>query len=304
MLTPFAVVNALTIDPTYDSSVTGLSYFSQVQSAVNYAIGQYQALYSDPITINITISATTGILGESNTKLQLADYTTVRNALIADAKTTNDATSILSLGPTDPTNGATFLVPFAEAKAIGLRSATDTATDGTFFFGSDQTYTFDPNNRAAPGAYDFIGVAEHEFSEIMGRIGIIGQNLTGGPDYSPYDLFAFTAPNVRSLSANDTNAYFSINDGVTNLRVFNGPGNGGDLRDWADGQGVDAYNAFASIGQREDISNVDQTAMDVIGYDLVPEPSPLAMVVIGWVCLFTVMCHRRRSGRFVGAGQS
>jgi hypothetical protein len=30
--------------------------------------------------------------------------------------------------------------------------------------GAGYSFTFDPNNRAVPGKYDFIGIAEHEIS--------------------------------------------------------------------------------------------------------------------------------------------
>ena len=52
----------------------------------------------------------------------------------------------------------------------------DLSNDGTFTFGGGFSYTYDPNNRAVAGKFDFIGVAMHEISEIMGRIGLMGEN--------------------------------------------------------------------------------------------------------------------------------
>ena len=63
--------------------------------------------------------------------------------------------------------------------------------DGTFFFGTNQTYTFDPDNRKVPGAFDFIGTAEHEFSEIMGRTSQLTNNGFG---ILPFDLFRSLRP--------------------------------------------------------------------------------------------------------------
>jgi len=47
------------------------------------------------------------------------------------------------------------------------------------------------------GRFDYIGVAMHEMSEIMGRIGLMGANLDGNPDYMMMDLLHYTGANVR-----------------------------------------------------------------------------------------------------------
>ena len=145
---------ALVIDPTFSRSVTRLSNAAQVESAVNYVIQQYESLFSDSITINITIAATSNssVLGESDTNLLTGySYSQVRNALSTHATTANDAIAVASLGAADPTGGANFLVPQAEAQALGLDSPTDPKSAGTFTFGTSLSYTFDPNNRAVAG---------------------------------------------------------------------------------------------------------------------------------------------------------
>src|SRR5437868_4941804 len=61
--------HALTINTTFDSTVNNLGNSAQWISAWNYAAGQFQVQYSDPITINITFKAGGG-LGSSSTNLQ------------------------------------------------------------------------------------------------------------------------------------------------------------------------------------------------------------------------------------------
>jgi hypothetical protein len=167
----------------------------------------------------------------------------------------------------------------AQRKALGL-ALDDMTTDGTFTFGGGFTYTYDPANRAVPGAFDFIGVTMHEYSEIMGRIGLMGQNIFGQADYMCFDLFHYTGAGVRGLN-NGPGRSFSINNGTNLLKAFNNAAMfGGDLQDWAAGAN-DSFNAFSSSGVQNDLTDVDLRVMDVIGYNRVvtatPTPTPTAV---------------------------
>src|SRR4051812_34792443 len=64
--------SALTINTTFTASVTGLSNAAAVQNAFNYAATQFQNLYSDPITLNISVASTStiGALDGSSTSLE------------------------------------------------------------------------------------------------------------------------------------------------------------------------------------------------------------------------------------------
>ena len=281
---------ALTINLTYDPDSTfttaGLSAADIVnmKAAASYAASQFTDNFTDSVNVNIKVTAVSGrmTLGSSNTSLvSVSSYAALRGAVSTDSTTADDATVLSaggSLPSTDPIGSAhTYLVTRAEAKALRLR-ADDFAIDGTFTFGGGFSYTYDPANRAVSGKMDFIGVAMHEFSEIMGRIPLMGENLSGSPDYMLMDLFHYTGAGARGLN-NGPSRFFSIDNGTTLLKAFNFPnGNGSDPQDWASGTN-DCFNAFASSSVKNDLTPVDLRVMDVIGYDFAsssPTPTPTA----------------------------
>jgi hypothetical protein len=259
----------LVFNITYDSSVSSApaGFTSAMTDAINY----YESVFNDPITINIDVGwgevagqSLSGALGASETNLGVFSYSQVKAALAADAISADDATAVTSLPGGDPTGGGSFVLSTAEAKALGL--GTGAAVDGYVGFSSSVNYTFNPNNRAVSGAYDFIGVAEHEISEVMGRIALLGTPLGGlSHTYSALDLFRYSSPGARQLAAGNT-AYFSLDGGNTDLNNFNTL-SGGDEGDWASGGGNDAYNASAHSGVALPVTPNDLRVMDAIGWD-------------------------------------
>jgi hypothetical protein len=299
-------LSAITFNLNYDPDATftaaGLSVTDiiDMKAATSYAASQFTNNFNDPIHVNVRITAVsgTGTLGSSNTSLLSTSYTSIRNKALADSSTADDATSLGAGGSypvADPVSGShAFWVSRAEAKALAIIGDDAVTSDGTFTFGGGFSYTYDPNNRAVSGKIDFVGVAMHEVSEIMGRIGLLGTDLgsNGVPDYMLMDLFHYTGAGTRGINGGAGRS-FSIDNGTTLLKAFNNV-SGGDTQDWASGTN-DAFNAFSSSGVLNALSAVDLRVLDVIGYNFapVPEPSSIVLCVLGAVgCI--VAAKRRK----------
>lgn len=267
----------LTFDPDSNFTAAGLSAqnITDMKAACTYAANQFTSRYSDPINVNIKVTASPGTsdFGSSTAFFLPVDtYNNLRAAFAADSKTADDATTVGSGGSLPPgadpiPTAHQYNVTRAQAKALGLRPD-DMQNDGTFNFGGGHPWTYDPNNRNVAGKFDFIGVAMHEYSEIMGRNSIMGdpQFNPSTPNYAAFDLFHFTGAGTRGLN-NGAGRFFSFNNGTSLLIAFNNnAANGGDLQDWA-GPAADPFNAFGPPGEQDDLTPVDLQTMDVIGYD-------------------------------------
>ena len=308
-ITPLAVLTALavtgtaqaalTFASTFDSTVTSRADSAQIQAAFHYAENLVSAQYSDNITVRINVGMeNNNVAGGSslfsNNRI-VTDYAGVRNALIGDATSANDATAtgLANLPVADPSGGATrWVVPSAQAKALGL--ITDQSLfDGDISFGGTTTeWNFNVNNRAQTGLYDFVGTALHEISEVMGRTSQLDNT---GYGFLPFDLFRFTGNGTRgAFSAPLTGVYFSFDNGASNLKNYN-DGPPGDNQDWALGDPNDPFNASSSPGYQRDMTGVDLKVIDVIGYNqVVPEPSTSILAAVG---LVGIILRRKRSQR-------
>ena len=200
------------------------------------------------------------------------NYLAVQTAL-----SSHDAGVIIPI--TNTTTSNNFFVTNAEAKALGLISGSSTGIDGYIGIGKSSSINFSAEFTGTIGAtqYDGVGIAAHELSEVMGRIGMEGGTLgTTHNVYTPLDLFRYTSPGVLDLTP--TSGYFSINAGAggeTNLNTYNNPANGGDAADWASTVANDAYDAFGTPGVITNVSSTDLIEVAALGYHLNGSPTKI-----------------------------
>ena len=221
-------VEALQINPVYDSSVTSRSDFSQIKSAFGQAGDAWSNVLSDNVTVNIRVSwgsvggyvLGNGTLGGSLDSLYgYFTYSQMKGWLSGDASTDSDKTANKNLPLVSTVAGNKFVLASAQAKALGLISGKNTAYDGYIGFGNGSKYDYNRSDGISAGYFDFVGLAMHEIDHVLGHFSGIGDGYA-----TAFDLFR-CSNGVPSFS-NSAASYFSIDGCKTNLANFNNTGSG------------------------------------------------------------------------------
>jgi hypothetical protein len=280
----------------WDSSTNSapLNFRAGVKTAVQYFLNHF----ASPVTITLNVGwgevagqrMSSGALGESETNIYQYSYSQLYGAMANQATTgsPDQVSAAASLpnpvtSPNGPIGGSPhYWVSSADAKALNLPLPTGASSvDGWVGFGSRYSWWFGPGTGTqGSNQYDFVSVAEHEISEVMGRISLLGASINDGGtivtnSYENMDLFRYSSAGTRSLVGGQT-AYLSFDSGNTHLLNFNTT-SGGDWGDWqssgTNSAGNDVYDAFSSSGHVDLVSAVDNREMNVLGYTLT---SPIA----------------------------
>lgn len=258
----------MNIQFTWDNSVANAP--DGFKSAMAFAASEIDSIITSPGVINLAVGwgeaagapLQPGDAGEGGPYSFTANggYDELLTALRSHSDSATDRAVLASLPANAPTAVGGFFNTTAQQKAWGLLPVDAPGIDGVIGFNADLSYTFDPANRAAPGKYDMIGLAEHEITHALGRIGGDGA----------FKLSNYVAPGVLNTS-NSPGAYFSIDGGVTNLADYQ---SFGDTADWNPShQAENAFTALTFPGVANLITPVDVRLMDAIGFS-VQQPTP------------------------------
>ena len=260
----------------YGQGAVGNAAPAGFYSAVNYVTNYYDTLFTNNVTININVSygsildpytntyshLSSGDLGESYENSEApTNYASARNVLLSE-----DAPGASTLPPSSPDAGSLYMGS-AEAKALGFLGASS-ALDGSVGISANTAWDFTPNTTPTANQYYLVGALEHEISEVMGRV----SDLDTPGEYTVADLYRYSAPGVRDLATGGkgSTAYFSIDNGTTNLGSWNNQISNGDLADWYPQgpapAGNDAYNNYNNSGVINVVSPVDITLMEALGW--------------------------------------
>jgi hypothetical protein len=271
----------MNINVIYGQGAANNAAPSGFYTAVNYVVNYYDTLFTNNVTININISygsildpytntysnVSSGDLGESYDNNETTySYAATRNILLGE-----NAPGASTLPSNSPVPGS-LSIGSAEAKALGLIGASS-ALDGSVGIAAASANTaWDYSATTTPTAnqYYLVGVLEHEISEGMGRVSDLGP----GGQYTVTDLYRYSSAGVRDLTpgGKGSTAYFSIDNGTTNLGTWNNQISNGDLADWyPQGPGPggnDAYNDYNNPGVINAVSPTDIILMQALGWTI------------------------------------
>ncbi len=273
---------ALDINLTFASNVSTFgANTNSFTNAVAYAAQQIDNAIIDPITINITVngSAGTGTYGGSNYVPQSSyfSYTSVRAYLIFSATQPAQQIAVATLPVNDPSPGGpnNYVISNGAAKALGILTANGTENDGSVTFGAGYNWSFEPG-----GGNDFNAVALHELSEAMGRSWGLGNGSDGQGYYVPYDLYRYDGGTTTRDMTNNTNVWFSINGGGTQLNSYNYNFTSGTNTNTEDPDDFGSYvsptnnegsligDPFTAYGASGNLTSTDMTVFNVMGFHL------------------------------------
>ncbi len=305
----------------------GLAANASALAAFNRAATYLGSMFSDAVTVNIAAGLSNAfgnpnIIGSASSTLLAGSYSTIRNAVVADAANEPTNAIVASL-PTAAQfsafipsgfslNGAVALTS-ANAKALGFAVAV--ASDGTITFNSNFAFDYDNSDGVGAGLIDFETVALHEIAHTLGFISWVDQ-IDGTQPEATYlatlDLFRFPASGAPTTGAEFTTFARSLvpgaaavfSDTVNAWRMSTGVtnGDGRQASHWRDdalsGVNIGMMDPTLATGVAFGASYADLRALDLIGWDLrapqpsVPEPASLGLLVAGMALVL-----RRRTGR-------
>jgi len=305
---------------------TGLAGNSAALAAFGRAAAQWSRFISDPITVNIDADmqnlGSTTIIGQAESTMLMGDYTEVQNAMVADADADD---GILAFLPTLsqfnvhlPTGfgfNGNISATKGNFKALGYTGLDEQfgASDATITFNSGFAFDYDKSNGVSPGMVDFESVAAHEIGHALGFISNVdtideyeSMKLTANLAIGTLDMFRFDNdgaddPSTAAQFATFPRYMLPGNDDVFDdiaheWRMSTGyyMGDGRQASHWKDdtltGTFIGIMDPTIDYQQIWTVGMADLRALDLIGYDIVPEPATLTILALGALA----MPRRRR----------
>jgi len=286
----------------------GLAGNIAAQQAFTRAAARWSAVLADPVTLKINVDYEplgSGILGQTNATMLWGGYSEVRDLVANGADSGSSREGLLPQLPTIdqysmyvPSNIPTWSgnASITQANYLALGGYHLTPSDGSITFTSNYAWDFDPSNGISPGTFDFEGAAVHEMGHVLGFMSevdtvdyYLSQNQNVDPYPTPLDFFRFqtgdlgpgfnftTTPRIMAPGGSQS---FYYGDGSVPMSTGAYNGDGSQASHWKDNMNLGIMDPTAAPGEVLNISENDLIAMDLIGWEVVPEPSTIILLLM------------------------
>jgi hypothetical protein len=247
------------------------------------------------------------VLGLALPEFWDVEFYEFENALAADATSADDATAVANLDLSSVEDNYDMILTQANVKALGLYNGSSTAYDGQIRINSGFNWDLGINPTTGTTGSDefhYLSVALHEIAHTLGFTSGLDSNdwvaansegnttpegSTSLGQLAALDVFRYDESgnlNVAQVTDSDAQRFFSL-DGTTNLAALSTGVNGdgyqashwkndkwgvydenGELIDVIVNNPLGIMDPAFSKGERGEISGLDLTALDAIGWDL------------------------------------
>ncbi len=306
----------------------GLAANSAALAAFGRAAAQWSCAISDPITVNINADmqnlGSPNIIGQSSTVVLAGGYTLMRDAMVADADADDGILAFLPTVaqysvylPSGIGLSGTISASKANCKALGFAGLDQTfgATDATITFNTGFAFDYDKGDGVSPGTMDFETVAAHELGHALGfvsevntidyykHVGLNANVSIGALDMFRFDNAGAYDPSTAAEFTTFPRSMVPNNDEITDdigheWRMSTGyyVGDGRQAAHWKDdgltGSCIGIMDPTLGYQEVWTAGSADFRALDLIGYDIIPEPAALSLLALGGAgCL--LRCRRK-----------
>ncbi len=307
---------------TFDSSTYSGMSAEQIQ-AFQLAQARWSAVLGDNVNVKLDVSMSS-LTSPSQSEAQLIgskSFKTIRDMMAANAGETNNAreAALLANLPTAAQFAASAILPagwsvdgnmsltLANYHALG-GTGWETVSSGSIVMASNFTWDYNPGDGISAGAYDYVGMATQAIGHVLGFVSDVDAIDYFLPDAyttmpTPLDMFRFAASDINSsfnfattgryMVPDTSSQVFYFGDGTAALSTGELNGDGFQAGNWKSGVGGNLMEPDVATGRMMQIGPQDLIAMDLIGWDVVPEPATLLLLAAGAL----VLIRRRRGVR-------